>query len=653
MVKKNALKSEEVRRKDGRLIDVEVSSSAILEEALCERKKRYQTVAKLAQMGVFRTDTQGNYVYVNNQLCELTGHTPEQLYGLAWTKALHPMDSDRVLNEWKRAVERKIAFNSEYRFRRPDSVTTWVIVRADIETGNAGEVTGYVGTVMDITDRRRAEEALRESEDRYRGLVENAKDIIFTLSSDGAITSLNPSFERVTGLSRGGLIGMDFSPIVHPVDLPFATELFQRVMNGETTHHSFELRILSKPFGYITLEITVAPKIIDGKMVGALGIGRDITERKRAEKELQQSREKYRTLINNIQDGVFIIQDDKIQFVNEAFAGMCGYTTKDVIGKDFREFVAPEDLKRVEDRYLRRQTGKNIPKDYEFHMLHRDGKTRIIVNMNVGLIPYYGRAASMGTVKDITERKKAEEIRIENERLAYASKAKSEFLTNMSHELRTPLNAIIGFSELMKQGKAGELNEKQEHYIDNIFTSGKFLLGLISDILDLSKIETGKIELLPKKISVPANINESLTLIKEKAVKHNVRLKTQLDPALDFIEADKLRFKQILFNLLSNAVKFSKEDGGTVTITTKKEGDMARISISDTGIGIKKKDVIKLFHKFQQIDTGISRKYGGTGLGLAISKQLVELHGGKIWAESRCGRGSTFTFLLPLEYRKK
>lgn len=251
-------------------------------------------------------------------------------------------------------------------------------------------------------------------------------------------------------------------------------------------------------------------------------------------------------------------------------------------------------------------------------------------------------------VIDVSEHMKTEELRHETERLAYASRAKSDFLAIMSHELRTPLNAIIGFSELMKGNVAGELNAKQRRYADNIITSSKHLLALITDILDLSKVEAGKIELTIETISVPETINESLTLIKEKAAKHNVAIKKELDPALEFIDADKLRFKQILFNLLDNAVKFSKPEGGVVVVAAKKEGDMARISVSDTGIGIKEEDMGKLFSEFEQVSFGISRKYGGTGLGLSISKRLVELHGGRIWAESKFGEGSTFTFLLPI-----
>jgi len=250
------------------------------------------------------------------------------------------------------------------------------------------------------------------------------------------------------------------------------------------------------------------------------------------------------------------------------------------------------------------------------------------------------------------ERKKSEEIRLENEGLVIASKAKLELLEIMSHELRTPLNAVIGFSELMKGAAIGELNEKQKRYMDKILTGGKNLQNLVNSILDMSRMEVGKMELLIEKVSVPMTINDTLALFKEKAMKQNLLIKTDLDPQVDVIETDAQKFKHILYNLLGNAIKFSKPEGGTITIRTKKEGDMAEFTISDTGIGIKEEDMGRLFRIFEQLDSGIKRHYDGTGLGLAVSKKLVELHGGRITAQSKYGEGSTFTFTLPLEAKK-
>ena len=244
-------------------------------------------------------------------------------------------------------------------------------------------------------------------------------------------------------------------------------------------------------------------------------------------------------------------------------------------------------------------------------------------------------------------KRKIEKMINENEALIQASKTKSEFIMAISHELRTPLNSIIGFSDLLKTKNFGELNEIQEKYIDNIQLSGNNLLLIINDILDLSTVEAGKIDLSIEKMSIANVINESIAIIEDIAKQKKIQVITEIEPGPDIIEADKNRIRQVLFNILNNAVKFSKPQG-IVTITTRKEGDMAHISVSDTGIGIKEEDIGRLFKEFEQIDRGASRKYGGTGLGLVISKKLIELHGGKIWIKSKYGEGTTFTIALPI-----
>ncbi len=229
---------------------------------------------------------------------------------------------------------------------------------------------------------------------------------------------------------------------------------------------------------------------------------------------------------------------------------------------------------------------------------------------------------------------------------------KKHFINTMSHELRTPLNSIIGFSDILKQKTIGELNEKQEKYLDNILRSGQHLLTLVNDILDLIIIDAGKQELVIRKIPVNITIDENIGRIISKTNKSRVTISKDIDPQLQFIDVDNEQFAKILQHLLDNAVKFSKADGGDVKIIAKKTGDMAQFSISDNGIGIKKENLKKLFQVFQQLDSGISREYSGTGLGLSIAKKLVELHGGNIWAESKYGEGSTFTFQIPIENKK-
>ena len=239
------------------------------------------------------------------------------------------------------------------------------------------------------------------------------------------------------------------------------------------------------------------------------------------------------------------------------------------------------------------------------------------------------------------------EIQDTSRQLEIANQHKSEFLANMSHELRTPLNAVIGFSEVLQQGMVGELNEKQTEYINYIHTSGSHLLSLINDILDLSKVEAGRMELDLTHFSVPMAIENALTLIKERATRHGLTLESALDPAVAEIDADERKFKQILLNLLSNAVKFTP-DGGRITVATRELNGTVEVSVNDTGIGIAPEDFEAVFEEFRQVGQDAERSAQGTGLGLALTKKFIELHGGRIWLTSTVGKGSTFTFTLPV-----
>jgi signal transduction histidine kinase len=238
------------------------------------------------------------------------------------------------------------------------------------------------------------------------------------------------------------------------------------------------------------------------------------------------------------------------------------------------------------------------------------------------------------------------ELEAANHELAAASRHKSEFLANMSHELRTPLNAIIGFSEVLSERMFGELNEKQDEYLKDIYTSGQHLLSLINDILDLSKIEAGRMELELTGFNLPGTLDNALTLVRERAGRRGIALGLTVDERLEQVHADERKVRQVVLNLLSNAIKFTPE-GGRIDVRAVPVDGSVEVSVSDTGVGIAPEDQEAIFEEFRQVGTA-AKKVEGTGLGLALSQKFVELHGGRIWVKSEVGAGSTFTFTIPV-----
>ena len=275
---------------------------------------------------------------------------------------------------------------------------------------------------------------------------------------------------------------------------------------------------------------------------------------------------------------------------------------------------------------------------------------------------YFLFMATVGCAFIIMQRRQAAALRAVNEEMAetnsyleaisrkltVANRHKSEFLSSMSHELRTPLNAVIGFSEVLKERMFGELNEKQSEYVDDIHSSGAHLLSLINDILDLSKVEAGRMELDLSRFDVAEALDNAITLVRERAARNGIELKLECGPDVGDWTADERKFKQIMLNLLSNAVKFTPS-GGTVTVRARPVSGALEIAVSDTGAGISDADQALVFQAFQQVGSDVLKKSEGTGLGLALTKRFIELHGGTIGLESALGKGSTFTFTLPEE----
>ncbi|WP_340820419.1 response regulator [Methanolobus sp. WCC4] len=413
------------------------------------------------------------------------------------------------------------------------------------------------------------------------------------------------------------------------------------------------LSVLSSNLKGITREGTLSSRVTmsgDDELADLAGnINFMLQSLEDKENEIQQaealSRKRLESIINNVISGVLVIDEKThtIFDVNPSAAEIIGRPKEEILGKLCHEFVCPAEkgncpisdrgeTVHCSERVLINSEGERIP------------ILKSVVSISIGDDSYL--IESFVDLRRIKEtEKELIQAKIEAES---ANRSKSDFLATMSHELRTPLNSIIGFSDLILGGNAGEMTKQQERYLANISTSGKHLLSLINNVLDISKIEAGKLDLHFETFYANEVFTEARQLVAPLANKKGVSMSYNIDESITNIHADKIRFKQILYNLVSNAIKFTPK-GGNIDVTIKKEGDMARVSVKDTGIGISKENIEKLFTPFMQLESAANRQYEGTGLGLSLVKRFVELHKGRIWVESEEDKGTTFTFELPLK----
>jgi PAS domain S-box-containing protein len=381
-------------------------------------------------------------------------------------------------------------------------------------------------------------------------------------------------------------------------------------------------------------------------------------QRQRAVEALHDSEARKAAIFDSALDSIISIDHDGsvIEF-NPQAEKTFGYKRDDVIGKKMDELIVPPSLRprhrEAFARYLAGATGSVIDRRVELTGMRSDG-SEFPVELSLTSIPTKAQPMFTAYLRDLTEQKRQEEflrrgreLEEQNLRIQEANRLKSEFLANMSHELRTPLNAVIGFAEVLIDGKAGALNAEQREYLGDILASGHHLLQLINDVLDLAKIEAGRMELYPEPFSLKTAVDEVCTIMRPIAAKRYITITIDSLPAAATVNLDLRKFKQVLYNLLSNAVKFSHEEGVVKLAIALDAEDRLHIQVKDSGIGIKDDDLPRIFREFEQLESGASRRFPGTGLGLALTKKIVELHNGTIRVQSQFGKGSTFSITMP------
>lgn len=523
-----------------------------------------------------------------------------------------------------------------------------------------GELTGVSAISRDISKRKVFENRLRDSELRHRSILELAADAIITIDEQGLIKEFNRTAEVCFGYSAEEIIGQNvaiLAPEPYRTDHPVYIERYLKTGISRIIGHPLEIAAQRKDGTIFPIELSVTEVKLEKERLFT-AIIRDISARKKAEETLRASEKWFATTLHSIGDGV-IATDIKqgVTFINEVAKRLTGWSLEKASGKpisDIMDIAHEEDGSIVVNPVkIALETREAVSLDDKTILIAKD--TRIEVPIDDSAAPIIDDTGKLlGAVmvfRDITERKKAQAELIQSRDMAEASsRAKSAFLANMSHELRTPLNTIIGLSQVLQEDYFGPLTEKQAQYVANILSSGRHLLALINDILDLSKIEAGGMELELSQVNVYDTAESSLSIIGQKAAKNNIKLNFEAAPELKDlrIEADETKLRQILYNLLSNAAKFTP-DGGAITVALARGNNHVKIDVADTGIGIAPEYHQKIFEPFYQVKGQHQKKTSGTGLGMSLCKQMVEMHGGRIWLESGGkNKGSIFSFTLPV-----
>jgi PAS domain S-box-containing protein len=491
-------------------------------------------------------------------------------------------------------------------------------------------------------------EEVRGTRDFLQSIAANSADAIVTADVHGRVTYCSPGTEELLGYRAAEILGM--RAVEYYRGGLEEARAFMRRLRAEGRIRNYETVLRTKDGGWVEVSSSLS-LLCDarGVVVGTLAVYKDMTEHKRAEAALRESEEKYRTLFEECKDAIVInTPEGKVVDVNQTFLNLFGYTRDEIMEINVRDHYA-HSADRV--RFRQELEHYGAVKDFEAKLRKKDG-----TEMDCLLTSTAWRAKDgsilgfQGIIRDITEHKHAqEELRLAKEAAEEANRAKSAFLANMSHELRTPLNAIIGYSEMLQEEAADLGQEDLTPDLQKIQAAGKHLLALINDILDLSKIEAGRMDLSLETFDVALMIQDAATTIQPLVEKNHNTLAISCADDLGTMRADLTKVRQSLFNLLSNACKFTAQ--GTITLAVSRETVAGTVwvtfRVADTGIGMPPEQMEKLFQVFVQADASTTRQYGGTGLGLAITRHFCQMMGGDISVESALGQGSTFTIRLP------
>jgi PAS domain S-box-containing protein len=637
----------------------EISDRKKAEEELLSSEERFRSAFEQAPYGMCLTAPDGRLLQVSRTFCELVGRSEDDLLAGGWADITYPDDwgvsrtmSDQLLSGQGSSRD----FEKRYVGSRGNVILARV--KVSLLRDRHGKPSRFVTHVEDITGRKAAELAILQREERFRSAFEFAPFGLALSSPDRRILQVNSTLCRMLGYSEEELLALNWDDISHPDDLTLSAEPIARLQRDRPGWVEFDKRFLHKEGRIVWVRVRLSLQIEGSEARHLITHIEETTERRRVEETIRVSQARVRLLLDSTAEAIYGIDlEGNCTFANTACLGLLGYAGSEaMIGKNMHGLIHHSHADRrpypvnqcriflsfqsgegthVDDEVLWRADGSSFPAEYWSHPVIDNGKV----------------VGSVVTFLDITQRKRSDEELVKSKELAEAANlAKSRFLANMSHEIRTPLNGVVGMARLLIDSG---LSAQQRNYAEVVCDSAETLRSLLDHVLDLSKIEAGKVTLECLDFGLRRVLEGVVEMLAIAAGRKGLELTCLVAPETPcLLRGDAGRLRQIVSNLVTNAVKFT--DRGDVGIRVKPAGEDGRtvtleFTISDTGIGIPRERAGALFSPFVQVDASTTRKYGGTGLGLAISKHLVEMMGGQIGFDSEEGQGATFRFTAVFE----
>jgi PAS domain S-box-containing protein len=508
--------------------------------------------------------------------------------------------------------------------------------------------------VQDVSERLATQEALVRSEQKYRMLIEQLQDVFFRTDEQGLWTFLNPAWTILTGHEVSASVGTHFLSYAHPSDRALLLDAFRPLTDGTVESTVVEVRYFHREGGYSWVEVnTRCLRDDDGRFVGTTGTLRDVTARRAADEERERLATNVRQLLDASGEGIVGLDSlGLVTFINRRGSEMLGYEPDELVGRsmhDAAHYSHPDGTAyRVADCPMQAAATEGISCAVDDEVLWRKDGIALRVEYVSSPVWEHGRVSgAVVNFRDTTARKRAElELIVARDAAEAANRAKSDFLARMSHELRTPLNSIIGFANVLLKNKRDLLDEGDLSYLTRIATNGRHLLGLINDILDLSKIEAGHMTLDVTPVRLDVLVRDTVHEMEGQTRGRDVTLRAELPESVDVLDADEARMRQVLVNLIGNALKFTERGEVVVRVAADDAGHPTLLEVRDTGIGIPADRLDAIFNVFEQAESMINRRFGGTGLGLAISRSLCELMGHRLEVSSVEGEGTTMSVII-------